>query len=217
MKPLSECLLYAFIDTAYLHGRDAADLALQLCKGGADIIQLRAKDKTREEVGRMAEAVQPMTRSNKVHLVINDHLEVAQEIGAEFCHLGQEDFFDAGFGNVADLPFAEGRERPRVGLSTHGPDQAERAVRAGADYLGVGPVYPTGTKPGVPPVTLEYVRWASGHVKIPWFAIGGITLGNLDAVIEAGARRVCVVSAILNARDPMLACREFRQKLDRAQ
>ena len=96
MKPLSDCLLYAFIDTAYLHGRDPADLALQLIKGGADMIQLRAKDKSRDEVRRLAEVIQPLTRSNEVHLVINDHLAVAQDVGAEFCHLGQEDFFEAG-------------------------------------------------------------------------------------------------------------------------
>ena len=214
MKPLSQCLLYAFIDTAYLHGRDPADLALQLIKGGADIIQLRAMDKSNDEVRRMAEAIQPLTRSNEVHLVINDHLDVAQEVGAEFCHFGQEDFFDAGYTGVADLPTNPEREQPRIGLSTHAPEQAERAVQAGAHYIAIGPVFRTGTKPAVPPVTLEYVRWAAAHVDIPWFAIGGITLENLDQVMQAGARRVCVVSAILNSRDAIKACREFRQRLE---
>ena len=85
-------------------------------------------------------------------------------------------------------------------------------MAAGADYLGVGPVYATGTKPEAKPVTLEYVRWAAENVKIPWFAIGGINLGNLDEVMAAEAR-ICVVSAILNPEDVAGACREFKKRL----
>ena len=87
-------------------------------------------------------------------------------------------------------------------------------MAAGADYLAIGPVYATGTKPTAKPVTLEYVRWAVVNVAIPWFAIGGITLENLGDVLAAGARRVCVVSAILNARDVAKACAEFRRRLE---
>ena len=83
----------------------------------------------------------------------------------------------------------------------------------GADYLAIGPVYATGTKPTAKPVTLEYVRWAAANVGIPWFAIGGINLENLGDVLAAGARRVCVVSAILNAPDVAKACAEFRRRL----
>ena len=96
MKPLSECRLYTFVDAAYLHGREPAWVAQQLCEGGSDLIQLRAKNSTVEEVRRMASAILPVTRAAGVGLVINDYLAVAQEVGAEFCHLGQEDFFDAG-------------------------------------------------------------------------------------------------------------------------
>jgi thiamine-phosphate pyrophosphorylase len=101
-----------------------------------------------------------------------------------------------------------------VGLSTHEPTQARRAVAAGADYLAIGPVYATPTKPSAKPVTLEYVRWAAAHLKVPWFAIGGIHLDNLAEVIAAGARRICVVSAILNADDVVAACRQFKLKLE---
>ena len=79
--------------------------------------------------------------------------------------------------------------------------------------MAIGPVYATGTKPTARPVTLEYVRWAAEHVKIPWFAIGGISLTNLDEVLAAGARQICVVSAILNRDDVSAACREFKQRL----
>ena len=212
MKPLSDCRLYAFVDTAYLNGRAPELVAKQLCDGGADLIQLRAKNSTPDEIRRMAEKILPITRAANVGLVINDHVEIAREIDAELCHLGQEDFFDAGHKHLSEL--ATDNRRLAIGLSSHAPGQATRAIAAGADYIAVGPVYATGTKPGVKPVTLEYVRWAASNVKIPWFAIGGINLRSLDDVLAAGANRVCVVSAILNAPDIPKACAEFRKRLN---
>lgn len=215
MKDLADCRLYAFVDTAYLAGRAPAEVARQLCAGGADIVQLRAKGATPEAVRRLAEAILPVTRQAGVPLVVNDHFAVAREVGAEFCHLGQEDFFDAGHRHVRELtgPVGSRAGAVAIGLSTHAPEQARRADAAGADYVAIGPVFATGTKPAATPVTLEYVRWAAANVATPWFAIGGITLANLDAVLAAGARRVCVVSAILNAPDVAGACAAFRARL----
>lgn len=212
MKPLSDCLLYAFVDTAYLHGRAPELVARQLCDGGADLIQLRAKTSAADEIRRMADAILPITRAANVGLVINDHLEIARAVGAEFCHLGQEDFFDAGHTHVGEFKIKN--SKLKIGLSTHAPEQAQRAMAAGADYIAVGPIYATGTKPTAKPVTLEYIRWAAENVRVPWFAIGGINLQNLDEVLAAGARRICVVSAILNAEDVAGACAEFRRKLE---
>ncbi|MCX6895192.1 MAG: thiamine phosphate synthase [Verrucomicrobia bacterium] len=216
MKSLADCKLYAFVDTAYLHGRAPEVVAQQLCDGGADLIQLRAKTSTAAEIRLMAEKILPVTRRANVGLVINDHLEIAREVGAEICHLGQEDFFgtgnaECGVRNVSELrtPNSE----LRIGLSTHATEQAARAVAAGADYVAIGPIYATGTKPTAKPVTLDYVRWAAANVRVPWFAIGGINLQTLDAVLAAGATRVCVVSAILNAPDVAQACAEFRKRL----
>lgn len=211
MKPLAECRLYAFVDTAYLHGCAPEVVAQHLCDGGADLIQLRAKTSSPDEIRRMADAILPITRQAKVGLVINDHLEIACEIGAELCHLGQEDFFEAGHLHVSEV--RSQKSEVRIGLSTHAPEQAQRAVAAGADYVAIGPVYATGTKPTAKPVTLEYVRWAAVNVKTPWFAIGGIDLSNLDDVLAAGAQRVCVVSTILNAKDVAKACAEFRRRI----
>lgn len=211
MKPLADCRLYTFVDTAYLHGRDPADLARQLCDGGSDIIQLRAKGSTPDEVCRMAEAILPVTQAADVWLVINDHPKIALQTGAPCCHLGQEDFFDAGYRTAAQVTGCP--KEMRLGLSTHAPEQAQRALRVEPDYIAIGPVYATGTKPTARPVTLDYVRWAAQNVLIPWFAIGGITLENLDEVLEAGATRICVVSAILNAPDVAAACGEFRARL----
>ncbi|HEX5397808.1 MAG TPA: thiamine phosphate synthase [Verrucomicrobiae bacterium] len=211
MKPIADCKLYTFVDTAYLHGRAPDLVAQQLCDGGSDLIQLRAKDVWADEIRRMAEKILPVTRRADVGLVINDHLEIARDLGAEFCHLGQDDFFDAGYRHCSEV---RGQESDvKIGLSTHAPTQAQRALAAGADYVAIGPVYATNTKPTAKPVTLEYVRWAAENVAIPWFAIGGINLGNLDSVLAAGAKRICVVSAILNAPDIAKACAEFRQRL----
>jgi thiamine-phosphate pyrophosphorylase len=211
MKPIAECRLYAFVDTACLRGRAAEEVAQSLCEGGADLIQLRAKTASTEVVRSMAKALHPLTQAANVGLVINDSLEIAEQTGAELCHLGQEDFFGAGFRHVSELKKRD--PKLQIGLSTHSPEQARRAVAAGADYIAIGPVFATATKPDAKPVTLELVRWAAGHVSVPWFAIGGITLGNVDEVLAAGAKRVCVVSAILNAPDIAAACREFRRKI----
>jgi thiamine-phosphate pyrophosphorylase len=211
MRRLADCSLYGFVDTAYLHGRPAESVAAALCEGGADLIQLRAKGASQEEIRKLARAVLPITRKSGVGLVINDYPQIAREIGAELCHLGQEDFFGQGFTHVNQVRAKE--LTPGIGLSTHAPEQAQRAVEAEADYVAIGPVFATATKPQAKPVTLEYVRWAAANLKVPWFAIGGITLDNLDAVIAAGASRVCVVSAILNVPDVAACCRQFKQKL----
>ena len=211
MKPLADCRLYAFVDTAFFHGRAPEVFAQQLCDGGADLIQLRAKKSTPDEIRRMAEAILPVTRRANVGLVINDHPDIARETGAEFCHLGQEDFFDAGHTHTSKLQTPN--SKLQIGLSTHSPEQAKRALAAGPDYIAIGPVYATGTKPMAKPVTLEYVRWAAANVNIPWFAIGGINLRTLDEVLAAGARRICVISVILNSTDVMKACLKFRQRL----
>lgn len=211
MRSLTDCKLYAFVDTAYLHGQVPEVVAQQLCDGGADLIQLRAKTSSPAEILHMAKAILPVTRKANVGLVINDHLAIAREVGAEFCHLGQEDFFEVGHQYVSEV---RGRRAGvGIGLSTHASEQAQRAVAAGADYIAIGPVYATGTKPTAKPVTLEYVRWAAANVTVPWFAIGGINLSNLDDVLMAGAQRICVVSAILNAKDVAKACAEFRKRL----
>jgi thiamine-phosphate pyrophosphorylase len=212
VKPLVDCRLYTFVDTAWLQGRAPEVMAQQLCDGGADLIQLRAKTSSPDEIRRMAEAILPITRRAGIGLVINDQVEIARDLGAELCHLGQEDFFHPGHQHVSELKTQN--SKLKIGLSTHAPEQAKRALMADADYLAIGPVYATGTKPSAKPVTLEYVRWAAMNVKIPWFAIGGISLENLGEVQAAGARRVCVVSAILNAPDVTGACAEFRRRLE---
>jgi len=207
MKPLGECRLYTFVDTAYTRGRPPAAVARQLCEGGSDLIQLRAKELESNQILRLGREILAVARDYNAGLVINDHWEVARELGADLCHLGQEDFFDA----PKSPP--RGHSDPGLGLSTHAPDQAARALAASPAYIAIGPVYATPTKPTARPVTLDYVKWAAQNVEIPWFAIGGINLTNLKDVLAAGAKRICVVSAILNSPDIAEACRKFKQGL----
>lgn len=211
MKPLQDCRLYTFVDTAYLDGREPSLVAQQLCDGGADLIQLRAKDASKEFVRWMAESVLAITQRAGVWFVLNDYPDIAVEIGAPLCHLGQEDFFETGFQSRTHL--FPGDRSPLLGLSTHAPDQAKRAIAAGANYVAIGPVFATGTKPTASPVTLDYVRWAAQNVPIPWFAIGGINLETLPSVLDAGATRICVVSAILKSGNIAQACQQFKERL----
>ncbi|MDB6052846.1 MAG: thiamine biosynthesis protein ThiS [Verrucomicrobiales bacterium] len=210
MRPLSECRLYTFLDSGYIAPGDFAKTAHALCQGGSDLIQLRLKGFPLSEARRVANEIAPILRDYGTGLVINDHLELAQEMDADFVHLGQEDFFDAGFQSVSEL---RGPGKLKAGLSTHGVSQAERAVKAGADYVAIGPIYSTPTKPTAAAVTLQYVRWAAQNISIPWFSIGGIQLQNLDEVLASGARRICVVSAILKAPDIADACHEFKKRI----
>src|ERR1035438_1011740 len=114
MKPLEQCHLYTFIDTAYLGARPASEVAAQLCDGGSDLIQLRAKGATADEVCRLAEQILPALHRTDVGLVINDHWDIACKIGADFCHLGQDDFFGAGWTDSVQL-FPSRSEERRVG------------------------------------------------------------------------------------------------------
>lgn len=208
---LQDCRLYTFIDTVYLADRSPVELAKQLCDGGSDIIQLRAKNLSTDAIQKMAESIAPIAESAGVHLVVNDHPTIAQSLPTPFVHLGQEDFFGNGYQNITNL-FPK-NPRPLLGLSTHNPDQCQQAIDAGSDYVAIGPIYATKTKPSAKPVTLNYVRWAAAHVNIPWFAIGGINLKTLPDVLLAGAKRVCIVSAILQRERPDKACQIFRRLL----
>lgn len=216
MKKIEDCNLYAFVDGAYLRNRTPEELARSLVQGGADIIQLRLKDWSEQKAEEVAWKVLEVTRPAGIPLVINDFPGVAARTRVEYVHLGQEDFFETGHRFVHEIRDEIGKEVSfGVGLSSHAPEQALRAVEAGAAYLGVGPVFATRTKPQAVPVSLEYVRWAAKHIQIPWFAIGSVNLDNLSQIFEAGARRICVVSDILLAQDVEKRCLLYRHVLDK--
>ena len=208
---LARCHLYGFVDMAYIEELDPGEVARDLIAGGVDIIQVRAKDRSHTDRVALALKVVSAAFQYKVPVIINDDIEAAFEAGADGVHLGQEDW--------AAIPREERAERLAsmriVGLSTHSLEQALAAERDGADYIGVGPVFPTATKPGVKPVGVELVREFAARVKTPFFAIGGITLDNIGEVLDAGATRVGVVSAILKASDKTEAATAFKKRLEK--
>jgi thiamine-phosphate pyrophosphorylase len=175
------------------------DLVRAALRGGVDMVQLRTKDASDDEVVAAAARFRAVCDEFGALFWLNDRPDLALEARADGVHVGQE-----------DKPVAEVREqvgsRLLIGLSTHTPAQFDAALHSEADQLSVGPVWETPTKGGRPATGLEYVRHAAAvGGERPWFAIGGIQLGNIDEVVAAGARRVVVLRAIRDADDPEAA------------
>ena len=165
-----------------------ASTATKLCAGGAQLLQLRAKKHTEEEILQMAKAVQPICAGHGVPFIVNDMTN------ADGIHLGQED------GNLADARRDAGNCR-LAGRSTHSIRQAEKARDEGADYIGFGPLYATATKPGRPAIGLGDIAEVQRRLSIPVYCIGGINLQNLAEVVSAGAENVVIVSSLLQSND----------------
>ena len=178
-------------------------------EGGVDVLQLRCKEWDALPYLRLAERVARLARDAGVPFIVNDRPDVALAAGADGVHLGQQDLPVAWARRVApDL---------MIGRSSHEPAHAEQAIVEEASYFAVGPVWDTPTKPGRRAAGLSYVQdVASRDVTVPWFAIGGITLDNVHEVLEAGATRIAVVRAILDARDPAEAARAFADAIAHA-
>ncbi len=179
-------------------------------RGGVRLVQYRAKEGSGlHDRQRLEEALalRALCQGHGALFLVNDRLDLALAVEADGVHLGQDDL------PVAVARRLLGPER-LIGRSTHAPDQLAQAVAEGCDYVGVGPVNATPTKPGREPVGLAYVQHAAVHCPIPFFAIGGIEAANLGAVREAGATRVAVVRALMAAADPAAATRELLALLE---
>jgi thiamine-phosphate pyrophosphorylase len=167
-----------------------------------DVLQLRDKDAPPDDLLAAATLAARRCAEHGVLFIVNDHPQLARESGADGVHLGQDD--TAAF--VARIILGDGR---LIGLSTHTPEQVDAAEEV--DYIGVGPIHATPTKPGRPPVGLELVQYAARRARLPFFAIGGIDASNVGAVRAAGAQRIAVVRAISDATDPASAARALRE------
>lgn len=213
MKLLSNARLYGILDLGYVAPADAERVAAQLCEGGVDVLQLRAKGMDELEIEALGQGIEPITRAAGVPLIVNDFPALVPSIGAQGAHIGQDD------GTVEDARWRAGRALagevppPLIGRSTHSVEQAIAAQAEGADYIGFGPLFPTPTKPGRPAIGLADIRRVHELVSIPIFCIGGINPENLDAVLDAGARRVVIVSALLQAPDIAKACRAIQSSI----
>jgi thiamine-phosphate pyrophosphorylase len=209
---LAAARLYLVCD-ANPGGRELVDVVRAAVAGGVDVVQLRDKRLPDDELAGVANAARALCERLGALLIVNDRPTVAREVGADGAHIGQD-----------DMPVAEARallgDDMLIGLSTHAEAEIDAATaldRDGAplvDYIGVGPVHETPTKPGRPAVGPELVRYAAAHADVPFFAIGGLNEANLDEVLDAGARRVVVLRAIADAEDPESAARALRARLD---
>jgi len=187
-------------------GRALPDLLRSAIAGGVDIVQLREKHLPDDQLVAVADAARTLCERLRALFIVNDRPWVALEAGADGVHVGQD-----------DMPVAEVRELVGpdllIGLSTHSPTEIDAVDPELVDYIGVGPVHETPTKPGRTAVGLELVRYAAANSAVPFFAIGGIDASNVETVIGAGATRVCVLRAITDAEDPRLAARALRDLL----
>ena len=193
MRSLRECRLYGIIDLGYVpQERDCKRIAQEMVTGGIDVIQLRGKGKSIEELINLASGIHEITVRSDTPLIVNDHAEVAARVPLEGVHVGQDD------DSVPVVRQKAGRNLI-VGKSTHNLEQAHAAQSEGADYIGFGPIFATPTKPDYKPVGLGAIREVCGDIDVPIFCIGGINIDNLQHVIDAGAKRVVMVSALLQA------------------
>lgn len=202
--------LYVITVSDPVRGRDHLDVAKAAVEGGADALQLRDKEKGGAELFRLAVAVREILEGygNQCLFLVNDRLDVALACGADGVHLGQE-----------DLPAAAARDlmpgRMVLGVSTGSVEEALKAQREGADYLGVGPIFPTPSKPDAgEPLGLDGLSRIRKAVDIPIVAVGGIDEGNLEGVFEAGADGIAVISAVSSAGDMLEAVRRLRRAVD---
>ncbi|MBU0952306.1 MAG: thiamine phosphate synthase [Elusimicrobia bacterium] len=186
--------IYGITAEEYSLGRSNLEIVKAMIEGGIKVIQYREKENMTP--GKKFEEclkIRDLTRKNNVLFIVNDHIDIAQLVGADGIHLGQD-----------DISIKEARKifKGLIGLSTHSPEQARKAVEDGADYIGVGPIYPTKTKKSVcPAVGLEYLDYVVAKLKIPFVAIGGIKEHNIKEVISHGAKTVALVTEITGSKD----------------
>lgn len=198
--------LYGILDLGYVTPEDMPDVARQMIDGGVEIVQLRAKGLPAGEFADLARKLAPIFTTAGVPFVLNDHPELVASAGATGAHVGQDDMTVAVARELAGT-------KGIIGKSTHSLEQATAAQDVGADYIGYGPLFPTPTKPEYTAVGLSEIRRIHEAVKIPIYCIGGIKLENLRQVLDAGAKRVVIVSGLLQAPDLVTYAREVRKLL----
>ncbi len=189
---LSDCRLYGILDLSYVDESDAATVIEAMIRGGVDLVQLRGKERAIDDLVDLAAELHELTARSSTPLIVNDHAEIARDVAVEGVHVGQED------DSIEVVRQKAGREL-LVGKSTHSLEQALVAQCEGADYIGFGPIFATPTKPDYAPIGLSDIKRVHAEVSLPIFCIGGINIDNLQSAIDAGAKRVVMVSALLKA------------------
>lgn len=201
--------LYCILSEKHSLGRANLEVAEEIIAGGAKILQYREKNKAKREQYHECLSLRRMTSRAGVTFIINDFIDLALAVKADGVHLGQ-----------SDLPVEAVRKlvgkKMLIGVSTHTPFQAREAIKKGADYIAVGPLYPTRTKEDVcPAVGLGYLDYAVRHMGIPFVAIGGIKLDNLEEVLAHGASCIAMVTEIVAAPDIRQRVREVQLRIEK--
>ncbi|MFC1624290.1 thiamine phosphate synthase [Candidatus Omnitrophota bacterium] len=205
-KLLETSGIYLVTDRRALNGKDITLTISQALKAGIDIIQYRDKEATDREFLETGKKIKDLLSKKDVLFIVDDRVEVALALDADGVHLGQE-----------DMPVKVARSilgtKKIIGLSTHSMRQMREGGKLDVDYISVGPVFSTPTKPDYRAIGLELIEIASQELKIPFVAIGGIDESNIEDVSRAGARRIAVVRAILSSKDPFAAAKGLREVL----
>ena len=200
--------LYVIVGGQTMAGREV-EVARDAIKGGAKVIQLRDKERSKRELLSLARELSRLCAFTKTLLIINDHLDIALAVGADGLHLGQD-----------DLPMAVARHlmppEMILGWSIHSLGEARMAAQHGADYIAVGPIFPSPTKPDVKPCGTELLKQVRKAVSIPLVAIGGINADNVAQVMETGVQAVAVISAVAGADDAESAAHRLVQQIEAA-
>ncbi len=182
------------MDLGYVERGDAAHVVEQMIEGGVDLIQLRGKNKSMGELVDLAAELHELAAKFSTPVIVNDYAEIARAAPVEGVHIGQDD------DSIEVARQKAGREI-LIGKSTHSLEQARAAQAEGADYIGFGPIFATPTKPDYAPIGLENIKRVHEEVNVPIFCIGGINIDTLQSVLDAGAKRVVMVSALLKAHN----------------
>jgi thiamine-phosphate pyrophosphorylase len=206
MRAIHDCYLYGIIDLGYVEKSNAVRATEAMIKGGVDLIQLRGKGQSIDELVEHAEELHELTARSGTPLIVNDHAEIAIKVPVEGVHVGQDD-------DSIEVARRKAGRAVAVGKSTHSLAQARAAQREGADYIGFGPIFATPTKPDYEPIGLQDIKQVHRNVNLPIFCIGGIKLDNLKEVIAAGARRVAIVSGLVKAPNIAAYAREAKRLL----
>ena len=183
------------------------DAIASALSGGVDIVQLREKTMPAKKILSLGKKIKELCQQFNATFIINDRIDIAALLKADGVHLGQDDLDIKSAREILG-------ENAIIGISTHAPEQAQKAEIEGADYIGVGPIFETPTKAGRIPVGLEYAKWVAQNIKTPAFAIGGIDEENCDKVLQTGIKKLAVVRAIINSKSPKTAAEKILKKIN---
>jgi thiamine-phosphate pyrophosphorylase len=182
------------MDLGYVERGNAARIVEQMIEGGVDLIQLRGKNKSMGELVDLAAELHELAAKFSTPVIVNDYAEIARAAPVEGVHIGQDD-------DSIEIARQKAGREILIGKSTHSLEQARVAQAEGADYIGFGPIFTTPTKPDYAPIGLENIKRVHEEVNLPIFCIGGINIDTLQSVLDAGAKRVVMVSALLKAHN----------------